>query len=336
MRIGGLLLRRLLFMLPILFGIITVTFFVTRVVSGDPAVLIAGQFAGTEVLENVRAQLGTDRSLGEQYISYLRDAVRFDLGTSFFTGNEVSQDLVDRLPITLELVVLSVSLSLVLGISGGALAAFKQGGKRDAAVRGTSFTVLSLPDFWFGLILLYIFFFKLGLAPPPLGQLSANDPRPTELTNAALLDALLTANPGALKAAAGHVALPVVTLGVIFAGPIARLMRSSLLEVLDSDYIRFGRACGLPAFTLRRYVMRAALPPVVTFGGILFSGLIGGTVLVEKVFSWGGVSQYAAQAINQNDYPAIQAFVLLAGVMSVIVFLIVDLLYVSIDPRVRL
>ena len=113
-------------------------------------------------------------------------------------------------------------------------------------------------------------------------------------------------------------------------------MRSSLLEVLDSDYIRFGRACGLPAFTLRRYVMRAALPPVVTFGGILFSGLIGGTVLVEKVFSWGGVSQYAAQAINQNDYPAIQAFVLLAGVMSVIVFLIVDLLYVSIDPRVRL
>ncbi|MCY4087593.1 MAG: ABC transporter permease [Actinomycetia bacterium] len=336
MRVGRLLLRRILFMVPILFGIVTVTFFATRVVGGDPAVLIVGQFAGPEAIENVRTQLGTNRPLGDQYVSFLADAARLDFGISFFTGDPVEEDLAERLPITLELVILSLALSLVLGVGAGSLAAWRAGSAVDATVRGTSFALLSLPEFWFGMILIYIFFFQLGLAPPPTGQLTFGDPIPRDITGAVLLDAILTANPGALKAAVAHAALPVVTLGVGLSAPFARLARAGILEALESDHMRFGCACGLSPHRLRRYAIRAALPPVVTFGGILFSVLLGGAVLVETVFSWGGAGQYAADAITQNDYPAIQAFVVVAGVFSVLVFLIVDLLYVAIDPRVKL
>ena len=336
MRVGRLLLRRLLFMIPILFGVVTVTFFVTRLSAGDPAVLIAGPFASTETIETIQTQLGTDRPLGEQYITYLGNVVRLDFGTSFFTGDPVAEDLADRLPISFELIVLSLALALILGLSAGVHAARRVGRAGDSVVRFTSFGLLAVPEFWLGMILIYVFFFKLDLAPPPTGQLSIGDPIPRDITGAALFDSILTANPGALKAAAAHAVLPIVTLGVGLAAPIARLTRSSMLEALQSDYLVFGRACGLPQARLRRYAVRAALPPIVTFTGILFSVLIGGVVLIEVVFSWGGAAQYAADAIAQNDYPAVQGFVAIAGVISVVAFLIVDLLYVAIDPRVRL
>lgn len=336
MRVGRLLVRRLLFMIPILFGVVTVTFFVTRLTAGDPAVLIAGQFAGPEETENIRAQLGLNDPLVEQYLNFLADAVRLDFGESFFTNDPVEEDLAERLPITFELVFLSLTLALVLGVSAGVIAARRAGRAGDVAVRFTSFAMLSIPEFWFGMILIYVFFFQLGLAPPPTGQLSSGDPIPRDITGAALFDSILTANPGALKASVAHAALPIVTLGVGLAAPITRLARSSMLEAMQSDYLAFGHACGLPAARLRRYAIRASLPPVVTFTGILFSVLIGGAVLIEVIFSWGGAAEYAADAIAQNDYPAVQGFVVVAGVFSVLTFLIVDLLYVAIDPRVRL
>lgn len=335
-RIAVLLLRRLLFMIPILFGVITVTFFVTRLAGGDPAYLIAGAFATPEVIAEIQAQIGTDKSIGQQYVNFLSGAVRLDFGEAIFTGNPVQDDLGARLPATIELVAFSLALGLILGVSSGVFAARRRGRKSDKTVNATSFSLLSLPDFWFGLILLYVFFFKLSWAPPPVGQLSANDPSPTDITGAAVLDSIITANPAALKAAVGHAALPVVTLGVLLAAPISRLTRSSMLEVLQADYMQFGQACGFPKSRLRRYSVRAALPPVVTLAGIIFSILIGGAVLVEVIFSWGGAAQYAATAIIQSDYPAIQAFVFVAGAISVFVFLVVDLLYVLIDPRVKL
>src|SRR5262249_55527628 len=154
--------------------------------------------------------------------------------------------------------------------------------------------------FWFGLLLLYFFFFRLGWAPAPVGQLGADDPVPRHFSGAALLDSIVRADGASLGPAAAHAVLPVLTLGSILSAPIARLTRSSMIEVLEADYIRFGRSLGLPGLTLWRYAVRAALPPVVTFAGILFTVLVGGAVLVETVFSWGGAAQYAAEAINQK------------------------------------
>jgi peptide/nickel transport system permease protein len=196
--------------------------------------------------------------------------------------------------------------------------------------------LLALPDFLLALILLYFLFFKLGWAPPPVGQIGPADARPEDITGAVLFDSVITLNLDAFGPAFGKAFLPVVTLGLVLSAPIARLMRSATLEVLHSDYVSFGRACGLPQKTLVWYALRAALPPVVTFTGIAFSLLLGGAVLIETVFSWGGAAQYAAEAIARQDFDAIQAFVLVAGVASIVVFLIVDFLYVWIDPRVKL
>ena len=336
MRLGRLALRRLLFMIPLLFGIVTITFFITRLSAGNPATLIAGPFASQETIDNITEQLGLDRSLWAQYVTFLGDATRLDFGTSFFTGDPVQEDLAERLPITFELIILSLILALLLGVSAGAYSAWRSGGPGDIVTRGTSFFLLAIPEFWFGLILIYVFFFRLEWAPPPTGQVTAGDPMPSDITGAVLFDSIITANPAALKVAAGHAALPIVTLGVGLAAPITRLTRSAVLEALSSDYLAFGRACGLPTSRLWRYAVRAALPPIATFAGILLSILIGGAVLVERVFSWGGAAQYAADAVLRNDYPAVQAFVVVAGAISVFVFLLIDLLYTAIDPRVKL
>jgi ABC-type dipeptide/oligopeptide/nickel transport system permease component len=328
--------RRLALMVPVLLGIMTITFFVTRIIPGDPAYLIAGPFASPETIQSLQAQLGTDQPLFQQYVQYVGDAAHLDFGTSIFTGQPVLEELARRLPSTLELIVLSLGVALTLGILAGAYAARRRGRPGDVGVRIGSFVLLSLPDFWLGLILLYLFFFLLGWAPPPIGQIAPTDPQPADITGAALIDSIITLNGGAFRAAFAHVVLPVVTLGAIFSAPIARLTRSAMLEIRDADYVRFGRSCGLPSRTLWRYEVRAALPPVITFAGILFSALIGGAVLVETVFSWGGAAQFAADSINQRDYPSIQGFVLVASVISVFVFLVVDLLYLVIDPRVRL
>lgn len=335
-RLLPLLARRIVFMVPLLFGVVTITFFVTRIAGGDPAYQIAGQFADPEVIAGIQKQLGTDAPLGEQYVRYLGDAVTLDFGESIFTGNTVARDLADKLPITLELIVFALVFALIVGIGSGMFAARRKGKAGDRAVNGISFFFLSLPDFWLGIILLYVFFYKLGWAPGANGQMGNDDHGLEHVTGAAVWDAIFTGNPAALKTAVGHVALPTITLGLLLAAPISRLTRSAMLEVLDADYIRFGRACGLPLSRLRRYALRASLPPVVTLTGILFTVLLGGAVLVEVVFSWQGAAQYAANAIGQSDYPAVQGFVLASGAISVFAFLVVDLLYVAIDPRVKL
>lgn len=328
--------RRLLLMIPILFAIATATFFLTRFAGGDPAYQIAGTFATEESIANIRADLGTDRPLGVQYWDFLTDSIRGDLGTSLFTDRPVRTDLADRLPATLELITMSLAVAVVVGLGSGSYAAHRRGTARDKAVRYGSFTALSLPDFWLGLVLLFVFFFKLDWAPPPIGQIAPGAAAPRDVTGAAVVDASITLNWPALKASLHQIWLPLTTMAVIFSGPLTRLARSATIEALGSDAILFGRACGLPRSTLWRYATRASLPPVVTFVGILFSVLLGASVLVETVFSWGGAAQYVVNAIRVNDFPAVQGFVLVSGVFSVMIFLIVDLLYVAIDPRVRL
>ena len=334
--IGWFVLRRFLITIPLLFGIVTIVFVVTRLIPGDPAYRIAGVFATPEKIATIQAQLGTNRSLWDQYVDYVGGILHGDFGTSISTGSPVLQELLDRLPSTLELILLALAFALVVGVATGAWAARRAGGWADGGVRIISFIGLSLPDFWLGLLLLYIFFFSLGWAPGPFGQLSALGPEVERVTGAALVDAVLTGNVDGAKSAFHHAVLPILTLGLIFFAPFARLTRSATIEILQADYMTFGRACGLRPATLRRYAIRAALPPVVTFAGILIAVMIGGAVLVETVFAWNGAAQFAAGSIQQVDYPVIQGFLLLTGVISVLVFLLVDLLYVLIDPRVKL
>lgn len=323
-------------MLPVLFAVVTFTFLLTHLAGSDPAVQIAGPQASQATIDNIRSELGLNQPLIDQYFTYLGNVAQLNFGSSIFTGEPVFHALITRIPATLEVIFLGMCMAVLLGVSGGALAARGRGHFRDRAVRGLSFGVLALPDFWIALLLIYVFYYLLNWAPAPLGQLSLTDPQPTTYTHAAILDSILSLNGPALKASIEHAILPVVTVGVLFAAPIARLTRSSVMEVLGSDYVRFAEACGLPRRTLWRYTVRASLAPIVTFVGILFTVLLGGLVLVEQVFSWGGAAQYVAQAAQRDDYPIIQGFVLLSGVFAVVVFLIVDLLLQVIDPRVRL
>lgn len=330
------LVRRLLTMVPVLFAIVTFTFLLTHLAGSDPAVQIAGPQATQATIQHIRVELGLNKPIFDQYTTYLGNVVRLNFGTSIFTGEAVFHALITRIPATLEIVFLGMCVAVLLGVGFGVLAARGRGHIRDRAVRGASFGVLALPDFWIALLMIYVFYYLLNWAPPPLGQFSLTDAQPTTITHAAILDSILTLNGPALGAAIGHAILPVLTVGLLFSAPIARLTRSSVIEVLGSDYVRYAEACGLPQKTLWRYTVRASLAPVVTFVGILFTVLLGGLVLVEQVFSWGGAAQYVAQAAQRDDYPIIQGFVLLSGVFAVIVFLIVDVVLQLIDPRVRL
>jgi peptide/nickel transport system permease protein len=327
---------RLAMMVPILFAIATVSFVATRIGGADPAVLIAPPESDNQTLDNIRARLGTDKPVFEQYVLYIGDVARLDLGTSYFTEKPVLRELLSRAPATFELMILGMFIAVPLGVVSGAIAARKRGSIRDRTVRGSSFALLALPEFWIGLLLIYVFFFRLRWAPPPIGQIGVSDPHPTPHTNAVVVDALISFDWTALRAAARYAILPVITVGLAMAAPIARLMRSSMIEVLGSDYVRFAEACGLSKRTLFRYTSRAALAPVVTFVGILFSVMLGSSVLTEVVFSWGGASQFVAESALRADLPMIQGFVVAAGVFSVVVFFIVDAVLQLIDPRVRL
>ena len=331
-----LIFRRLVFMIPILFGVVTLTFILTRLAGGDPAYLIAGPFATEDVVANLRAQLGTDQPIASQYWSYLGDLVRGDLGTSLYSNRPVLSELWDRTPATLELVFIAIFFAFIIGNVSGSLAARNRDGRIDKVFRYSSFSALSLPDFWLGLVLIYLIFFRLGIAPPPMGQIAPGRSKPELITGAAVLDSLITFNWAAIKSSLNQIWLPLLTMIPIFSAPISRLSRSSSIQALNSDWYTFGKACGLPQKTLNRYALRASLPPVITFTGILFSVLLGSAVLVETVFSWGGVAQYAVSSIKVNDFPAIQGFIVMSGVFSVICFLVVDIAYALIDPRVRL
>ena len=311
-RVGTLLAKRIVIMVPILFGVITIAFFVTRLAGGDPAFLIAGAFSAPEVVANIQEQIGTDKPIAEQYWNFLSGIPKLDFGTSIFTGNPVEEDLGNRLPATLELIVFSLVFALIVGVAAGVFAARRRGKTGDKAVNATSFALLSLPDFWFELIRLFVFFFKLRWAPAPVGQLSANDPSRSDITGAAVIDSILSANPAALKAAVGHVALPVVALGALLAAPIARLTRSSMLEVLQADFRGSGARAVSPSRVCdaTRYARRS---PGRDVRRHLLQRPSRRRVLIEVIFSWGGAAQYAATAVIQNDYPAIQAFVFVAG-----------------------
>ncbi|PZP43787.1 MAG: peptide ABC transporter permease [Azospirillum brasilense] len=336
MLLARMILRRLLWVLPVALGVVTITFFVARVFTGDPTELYTPPEATDELRAQIRAQLGLADPLWVQYLRYLHDLSRLDFGMSFSTGQTVGEDLWDRLPATLELGFTGLALGILLGVPLGVLAAVNRERWPDFLMRGVTLGGMALPQFWIGLVLIWIFFVHLQWFPGPVGRLPIGMNPPPRVTGFLLVDAPLAGQFQLWWLAAQHLVLPGLTLGLTTLAPIARVTRSAMVEALQSDYIRTAIAMGHSrAVVWFRYGLRNALLPVVTLIGGVAGHIFGGAVLLESVFGWPGLGQYALQSIERSDFAALQGFVLYTSLLYVLAFLLVDILYMLIDPRIR-
>ncbi|MGI8935743.1 MAG: ABC transporter permease [Phormidesmis sp.] len=330
----ALITRRTLAAIPSVIGVVIITFALTRALPGDPAAYFAGPSASQEAIEQVRENLGLNRPLLEQFFIYIQELLRGDLGSSLTTGQTVLSDLLTRLPASLELTFAGLLFSLLLALPLGVLAATRPSSWIDHSVRVLATAGVSLPTFFTGLLLVYIFYFRLGIAPAPLGRLNILYSPPPAVTGLLTLDSLLAGDVKTLWAALSQLVLPAITLGLFALAPLTRVTRAAMLEVLSSDFIRTATASGLPRRTvLFTYAFRNALLPILTTLGVVFSFLLGANVLVEKVFAWPGIGSYAVSALVASDYAAVQGFVLTMALLYVVLNLLIDLLYAVIDPR---
>ncbi|WP_445504272.1 ABC transporter permease [Microvirga sp. G4-2] len=326
--------HRIVFILPQLVGIILVSFLLVKSIPGDPATLMLGPTATPEAIAGLREQMGLDKPLYIQFFIYVANLFSGDLGTSWQTTRPVLEDLLMRFPATLELVTLSLILAIAIGVSAGVASALNEKGwiARFSDLYGLS--AGALPDFWLGLVLIFVFYTLLGWAPDPLGRIDMAVIPPPPVTGFYTLDSLIAGDMEAFRSALLHLILPVLTLGLINAGPIMKMTQSTMEKMLASDFSRYEVLCGIPHSTVTRHALRNALPSIVTIISVLYGYLIGGAVLVEIVFSWGGAGQYAVQGVLNSDIYPVLGFVLFSAFFSLIVYLVVDLIYFLIDPRI--
>ena len=330
-----LVLLRIVGALPNLLGVVVITFLLTRALPGDPAAYFAGQSASADAIEPIRAQLGLDRPLPVQFVDYVADLARGELGQSLSTGRSVAEEIASRLPASIELTLVALVLAVVVALPLGIAAAVRQGSWVDQLARLVTTAGVSLPVFFTGLLLTWLFYFVLGWAPSPIGRLDPSFSPPPSFTGLYLIDAAVALDGELWRACAGQLVLPAITMALFVLAPITRMTRASMLSVLSSDFVRTARALGLRTPTvLVRYALRNALLPVVTTLGMVFSFLLGSNVLVEKVFAWPGIGSFAIESLTASDYAPVQGFVLTMGVLYVLLNLAIDLAYLAIDPRV--
>jgi ABC-type dipeptide/oligopeptide/nickel transport system permease component len=326
--------KRCALLIPQLIGISIVTFLFLHLLPGNPAYLIAGNLASAEEVRAIEHHLGLDKPLVVQYFIYVNNVLHGDLGQSWLSGNAVLTDLLQRVPATIELVSIALIIIAILGIALGVVIAVNPRGLVARAVFGYGLLAGALPDFWIGLILIFLLYYKLRLFPAPLGQLDVSVSAPRTITGMYLVDSLLTADWRAFGSSLRHLILPEMTLVFVYMGLVVRMAASSLQNVLRADFIRTARASGLRPARVNWLALRNALPPVLTVLGISYAYLLGGAVLVETIFAWGGIGQYAVQAVTNSDYMAIEGFVLTAAVFTMLVYLLVDIGHFLLDPRV--
>ncbi len=330
------ILKRMMMAVPSLIGVVIVTFLLTRALPGDPAAYFAGPAATTEAIQQIRVKLGLDKPLYIQFVRYVEDLAHGDLGNSLTTGQPVGQEIKTRLPASAELTLLGLIVSVLIAVPLGILAATRPNSLIDHSCRVIATAGVSLPVFFTGLILIYVFYYHLGWAPPPLGRLDIFYSPPPHVTGFYLIDSLIAGEGEVFVAALKQLILPALTLAIFSLAPIARMTRASMLAVLSSDFVRTARASGLAPFTVViTYAFRNAMLPVITTLGMVFSFLLGANVLVEKVFAWPGIGSFAVEALIASDFAPLQGFVLTMAVMYVALNLLIDILYGVIDPRMR-
>ena len=332
---GKFILRRLLLLIPILLGLTIMIFLFIRLLPGDPASAILGERGTPEAIERVRNALGLDRPLHEQYFEYLSGLVRLDLGTSFLTGRDVVDDFLQRFPATIELTAAALLFALSLGIPLGMLTAKRRGSWIDTAGTVVSLVGISIPIFFLGLMLKWLLAVEFPILPDS-GRISLIDYNIPRVTNLMTVDAALAGEWGGVVDALRHLILPGIALGTIPLAIIMRITRASVIDVLNEDYVRTANAKGLPSPIVdNRHVLRNALLPVVTVIGLQTGLLLGGAILTETIFGWGGVGKWIYDAVVNNDYQVIQSGVLLLALIFVLVNLAVDVSYAFLNPRIR-
>ncbi|MFN8575536.1 MAG: ABC transporter permease [Candidatus Sericytochromatia bacterium] len=328
------IIRRLLFLLFILFGVSILVFISVRLIPGDPAQVMLGEKATPESLERLREQLGLNKSIYEQYFIYLKNLLRGDLGISITSNNSVMSEIIRKFPATIELSFASMFIATIFGVSAGILAAVYRNSWLDNIVMIGALTGVSMPIFWLGLILMLVFSSTLDLLPFSGRMDITSDIEP--ITNFYLIDTLLKGDFEAFGDVVNHLILPAFTLSTVPTAIIARMTRASMLEVLNHEYIRTAYAKGVNKFKVIMYhALRNALIPIVTITGLQLGLLLSGAVLTETVFSWNGLGSYVVNAVASRDFPVIQGCVLIFAAVFVLVNLFVDLSYFIIDPRVR-
>jgi peptide/nickel transport system permease protein len=318
-------------------GITFVAFVLTHLVPGDPAAANLGQraIADPAAVAAFRAHYGLDKPLPQQYLIYVSNLAHGDFGESQQSHRPVRDDLAEYVPATLELSSTAIVISLVFGIGLGVIAAMNRDRIVDQVLRVVTLAGVSVPTFWLALVALYIVFFKLGWAPSG-GRLDPGQLPDAHVTGFYTIDALLAGDWATFTAAVAHILLPASVLALYTVSLLTRFTRASVLEVLGNDYVRAARAKGLPErIVIRRHILRAALVPVITVAGVAFGSLLTGTVLVETIFAWPGIGQYAFRSATNLDLPAIMGVSLFVAVVYITVNFVVDLLYGIIDPRIR-
>lgn len=305
-----------------------------RAIPGDPAQILLGQQATEDQVAQVRENMGLDKPVFVQYGLFLVDAVRGDLGDSIVTGRPVTTELAERFPATLELTAFAMIIAVLVGVPVGVISAVRQYSLLDKVTSVLALTGLSMPIFWLAMILIVIFFVNLGWLPFP-GRVSTDVSIPA-ITGLVLVDSLLALNFAAFWDGLLHLIMPAVALGTIPMAVITRMTRSSMLEVMNEDYVRTARAKGVvPWRVVFKHALRNAMLPTVTVIGLQVGLLMGGAVITETIFSWPGVGQIAYESIFRRDYAMIQGVVLYGATLFVLVNLLVDILYAVLDPRVR-
>lgn len=331
---AGYVVRRILALVPVLIGITLMMFVLSRVVPVDPARLYAGDAAPEEVVQALRVKMGLDKPLWQQYLMYVVGLLRGDLGTSLQTGRPVAAEIARYFPATVELATVAGFLGIILGLPTGVISAVKRDSFFDHVTRVLALGGVCTPIFWLGLLLILVFYGKLGMFPA-WGRLDLMVPPPPHLTGLYLVDSVLTGRFDAFVNASWHLLLPGFALAYSGAGQILRLARSSMLEVLGEDYVRTARAKGLSErIVIYRHALRNALLPTLTMLGIIYGSLLGGAVLTETIFSWPGLGRYAVGAMVAFDFPAMMGFALVAALAYSGVNLLVDVLYSVCDPRI--
>lgn len=333
--------RRLLIALVQLAGISVVVFFLMRALPADPVGRLVGFNASPQAIAFERHLLHLDRSVPDQLAIYLgldRDAGRGllqgDLGQSWTSGEPVAVEIRAFVPVTLELITYSFLVAVAISVPIGLLAALKPRGLLSRSVFVYGLFAGAQPEFWWGLTFIFFFYARWHIAPAPLGLLSPLTPAPPAVTGMVTIDSVLAGNAAALFEALSHLVLPVLTLAFVLSGPIIKMVRQNVEKAMQSDYIMYARSCGLPPYRIATYTLKNSLAPCLTLVGILYGYMLGGAVLVEQVFSLGGLGQYAIRSVLSFDFPAIQGVVLVTTTGSLLILLAIDVVHAVIDPRV--
>jgi peptide/nickel transport system permease protein len=320
--------------IPVLLGVSIVVFFMVRAIPGDPAQIMLGQQATQEQVQQIRENMGLDKPIFVQYGLFLKDALRGDLGDSIVTGRPVTTELLTRLPATLELTTFAMLIAILVGIPVGVISAVRQYSLLDKSTSVLALTGISMPIFWLAMILVVIFGVNLELLPFP-GRL---DPTTgiTAITGFVLVDSLLTLNFAGFWDGLLHLIMPALALATIPMAVIMRMTRSSMLEVMNEDYVRTARAKGVvPWRVVFKHALRNAMLPTITVIGLQAGLLMGGAIITETIFSWPGIGLYTYNSISARDYASVQGVVLFGALLFVLINLLVDILYAILDPRVR-